>query len=72
VIKKDELARIAKDPDYIHSSKYGNSLKRFLDHYPNGAPDGVICKALCISQNELEDLYQSGISKLREGMNSDE
>jgi hypothetical protein len=70
VIKKEEIARILNDPDYIHSPKHGNSIKRFLDHYPDGAPDGVICKALCISQQELEDIYKSAIIKLREDMNS--
>jgi hypothetical protein len=68
VIKPDEMARIINEMDYIHSPKYGNSLKRFMDHYPDGAPDSVICKALGITQQQLDDIYKTGILKLKEGM----
>lgn len=68
MIKKEELIKISRDFDYIHAPKHSNSLREFLDYYPDGAPDSVICKALCITQQELEDLYKSAILKLREGM----
>jgi hypothetical protein len=68
VIDKDEMVKIARDMDYIHSPKHANSLKEFLNHYPNGAPDSVICKALGFTQLELDDTYKCAIVKLREGM----
>lgn len=68
MIKKEEMIRIVRDLDYIHSPKHANSLQRFMNHYPDGAPDSVICKALGMSQSELDDAYKSAINKLREGM----
>jgi hypothetical protein len=71
MIKKEDLMRIFEDPDYIHSPKHDNSLRVFLTNHPDGAQDSVICKALCISQKELEHLYESAILKLRQGMGND-
>jgi len=68
VIKKEESIKISRDFDYIHAPKHSNSLREFLAYYPDGAPDSVICKALCITQQELEDLYNSAITKLKQGM----
>lgn len=72
MINKDDLIKITRDPDFVYSPKHGNSLAKLLDQYPDGAPDHLICKVLCITQKELEDLHASAIIKLREGMNADE
>lgn len=72
MVKKEDLVKIARDHDFINAPKYDNSLKKFLDQNPDGAEDDeVICKALCITQKELEDMYQCAILKLREGMTSE-
>lgn len=68
MIKKEELIKISRDNDYIRSPKYQDSLELFLYHYPNGAPDSVICKVLCMTQKELDDIYDSAIMKLKMGM----
>ncbi len=69
MIKRDELFnKISRDSDFINSPKHENSLKLFLEQYPDGAPDAAICKALCITQKELDELYANAILKLREGM----
>jgi hypothetical protein len=72
VIKKEELIKITRDQDFINSPKHDNSLKKFMDQNPDGASDSVICKALCMSQKELDETYQCAILKLREGMTDDE
>lgn len=66
--KKIRDERIDSDPDFILSPKHGNSLKRFMDDYPDGAPDGVICRALDMSQETLQDTFESAIVKLRRAM----
>ena len=73
MIKTEEIInKLNQDEDFIVSSKHENSLKLFLTQYPNGAPDTAICKALCITQKELDELYESAILKLREGMGINE
>lgn len=72
MIKKDEFVKITRDHDFINSPKHENSLKKFVELNPDGANDSVICKALCMTQKELEETYQCAILKLREGMNADE
>lgn len=72
-MSKSELPiKVATERDFINSPKHDNSLKAFLDEYPDGAKDSVICKALCMTQKELEETYQCAILKLREGLNTDE
>ena len=72
MIKKEDLIKISRDKDYIRSQKHGDSLQTFLDHYPDGAPDSIICKVLCITQKELDDIYASAIKKLQMGMENND
>jgi len=72
VAKKEEMTRISIDPDYIHSPKHENSLRILLDQNPEGVNDAMICKVLCLTQKELDDIYESAILKLKEGMDRDE
>jgi hypothetical protein len=72
VDRHEEQLKITTDPDYICLPKYENSLKIFLSTHPNGTSDSMICKALCISQKELDELYQSAILKLKDGIVIDE
>lgn len=57
--------RIWSDPDYIDAPKYGNSLHKMLKDYPRGVPNRVACKALQITPEELQSIYESAIVKLR-------
>jgi hypothetical protein len=54
------------DVDYINSPKYSNSLSLFLKDNPNGVKDKVICRLLDINQDQLEDIFKSAMSKLRQ------
>ena len=72
MINNDETSKLNTDPDYINLPKYGYSLKKFLSNHPHGTTDSMICKALCISQKELEDLYRSAILKLKGGISGNE
>lgn len=72
MIKKEDLIKLTRDKDFINSPKHENSLRKFLDQNPDGSTDSVICKALCMSQKELEETYQCAILKLREGMTDNE
>lgn len=56
---------LATDPDYILTKRFGFSLKRLLERYPDGAPDSVIAVALGISEAEVERRYQNIVGVLR-------
>jgi hypothetical protein len=45
--------------------KYDFSLEKAMQHFPNGAPDRIIAKALDISLEEVQALYASILEKIR-------
>lgn len=59
---------IRTDPDFIAIRRYGYSLAKLEARYPDGAPDHIIATALCMSQEELSEEYQTIIEKLRKTM----
>lgn len=63
--------RVELDSDYIESAKYNNSLRQLLDDHPDGVPDSLICKILCISQEDLTSTYESAILKLKKALASE-
>lgn len=62
---KNIKERIDTDPDFINIKRFEYSLDKLLDRYPDGVPNRIICQALQLSEQEVEDLYQSVILKLR-------
>lgn len=64
---KDEEIRnkIQKDPDYIYNPKMGNSLKKMVDRYPDGIEDEKIAKVLCMDLEEVNEIYENILVKLR-------
>lgn len=58
--------RLETEPDFVNLKRYGYSLERVLDRYPDGAPDRLIAQALCMSEEEVEELYEEIVLKLRE------
>ena len=61
----DAQKRIAEEPDFIALKRFNYSMEKFVQRYPEGAPDHVIAEALMISEPEVEELYQKAIVKLR-------
>jgi len=57
---------IHKDPDFVHNRKHNNSLKQFLNHNPDGATDRQIANLLKIPLEQIPDVYENIILKLRE------
>lgn len=56
------------EPDFIYSKRFDFSLKKLLDRYPEGAPTKVIAQSLMMTEDELQELEQSIIIKLRQGL----
>lgn len=57
---------LAKDPDFIYSKRFDFSLKKLLNRYPEGAPTKVIAQSLMMTEDELQELEQSIILKIRQ------
>lgn len=55
-----------ENSDYINSPKHSNSLSVFLKDNPNGVKDKMICKLLDLSQSELDEIFKSAMTKLRQ------
>lgn len=52
-------------PDYVNIKRFDYSLEKLLDRYPNGAPDRVIAQALEMSEDEVKQLYEQALEKLK-------
>lgn len=63
VIELDNFIR--SNPDYVCMARYGCSLKRVMERFPDGVPDDVAAKALNISESEYKETIANAIAKLR-------
>ncbi len=63
-----DIEILANDPDYICMKRFGFSLKRLTERYPEGAPNNVIAQALNCTEAEVERRYQSIVQVLKAGV----
>lgn len=63
----DEMTeRVCVDPDFIALKRFDYSLKTLLARYPDGVPSNrVIAQALLITEEELAEVYEDIVKKLR-------
>lgn len=57
--------RINEDPDFVNLKRFNYSLAQLLERYPEGCPDRVIAAALMIPETEVEEIYDTVVTKLR-------
>lgn len=60
--------KMKKDPDFVVAPRFGNSLQRLVERFPEGVPDDVCAKALNLTVEEIEQLYQKTVRDLRTTM----
>jgi len=61
--------KIETEEDWIDSPKYNNSIRYLIEKkYPDGAPDDVIAKVMLMTEEEVEEIYQLCIKKLRKSL----
>jgi len=53
-------------PDFVSLKRFDYSIKKALERYPDGLPSHLIAQALGIKEEEIEELYQQAVLKLRE------
>lgn len=61
----DTERKLKKDPDFVVAPRFGNSLQRLVERFPEGVPDDVCAKALNLTVEEIEQLYQKTVRDLR-------
>jgi len=61
--------QILTDPDFVYSKRFNFSLEKLMDRYVDGPPKRIQAQVLMITENELEEIYEQAIQKLRKFMN---
>lgn len=56
---------LENDPNWVYSKRHEFSLEKLKQKYPDGAPDKVICSVLQLTPEELEEVWEDIIKKLR-------
>jgi hypothetical protein len=58
--------RIAVEPDFIFLKRFDFSLAALVEKHPGGVSDRVIAAALMVTEDDVKDIYESIILKLRD------
>jgi len=68
-VERSEMEKkVIEEEDFIHSPKFGNSLRKFLLKMDNPPENKTIGRLLLLSEEEVEKLYQESIVLLRKKM----
>ena len=59
------LRKINQDENFINLKRFSYDIRKFLERYPEGAPDRLIAMALLITEEEVESIYQDIVGRLR-------
>ena len=63
------MKKILEEEDFIHSKKFNNSLSKMLTKISeDGVEDSVIAKVLMLTEEQVADIYQESVEKLREDL----
>ena len=60
--------KIDIDDDFINSPSHKNSLRVFMSKNIEGVDNARISKVLMITEEEVEEAYQSALAKIKEQM----
>jgi len=64
--------RITDDLDFVHLKRFDYSLNKLVERYPEGCPTRLISQALMITEDDVDELYQTVVAKLRTAMGVEE
>lgn len=66
---KDELQqKVLTEEDYVRAPKFSNSLAKFIARNSDGVENATIARLLMIPEEQVEEIYEEAVLKLREGM----
>ena len=61
-------ALISNDPDFVHLKRFDFSLAKLVERHPGGVPDRMIAAALMVTEDDVRDMYEDIVQKLRRAM----
>ena len=64
--KTSDEEKLLADPDYIRSTRHNHSLLHFTKTNPNGVSERVIGVLLGLSVQQVQEIYQKIILKIRQ------
>lgn len=59
---------IMTDERFVYAKRYNYDIEEMLLRYPESCPDHVIAAALMITEDDVEEVYERIVLKLRELM----
>ncbi len=62
---------IETEPDFVYMKRFDYSLNKLMERYPDGAPTKVIAQAMMMTEDEVEELYEAVIIKMRAALKVD-
>jgi hypothetical protein len=63
--------KLESEADFILLKRFGFSMKRLLERYPDGCPDEVTAQALGCTVEEVQERYQNVVLELRRRLQVD-
>lgn len=65
----DEMKkRVLEDDDFVALKRFEYSMKNLMARYPDGVPnDRIIAQAMMLTEDELTEVYDSIVEKLKKG-----
>lgn len=61
----DIKSKVENDPDFIALRRFDYSLAKLLERYPDGCPDRIIASALGLTEEQVVELYETAVARLR-------
>lgn len=63
--------KVLNDPDFVYLKRFDFSLAKMVQRNPAGFPDRVIAAALMVTEDDVRDMYNEIVTKLRLAMKVD-
>jgi hypothetical protein len=64
-LSTDLVDRIKFEPDFISLKRFGFSIKKLKERYPEGVPDHISAQALDLDPQEFQEQYREIVEKLK-------
>jgi hypothetical protein len=59
---------VLSDSDFVYLKRFDFSVSKLVERHPSGVPDRVIAAGLMITEDDVRDLYEDIVLKLRRTM----
>jgi hypothetical protein len=59
---------VANEADFVYLKRFDFSLSKLVERHPTGVPDRIIAAALMVTEDDVRDMYEEIVLKLRQTM----